>query len=307
MTIPEKYSFERYLTAKKSVDDRALHQGVRQALAAHMPPSSRENPWRVLEVGAGVGTMIERLWESHLFGYARYTALDLEIDNLLAGWERLEGWFRRREDVQSVFSGEDLEIEGKRRGLEVRFLAADIQEYMDRCSESFDLLIANAFLDLVDVEAVLPSLLGLLRPGGLFYFTINFDGMTHFEPEIDPFLDARVEELYHRTMDERITNGMISGDSRIGRHLFGHLRSCGAEVLEVGASDWVVFPGKNGYPEDEAYFMHFILHTVHQALQGHPELDADEFAAWVARRHQQVEHRELVYIAHQIDFLGRVD
>jgi len=42
----------------------------------------------------------------------------------------------------------------------------------------WDVLIAHAFLDLMDISAPLPMLLSLLKPGGLFYSTIQFDGAT---------------------------------------------------------------------------------------------------------------------------------
>jgi len=166
----------------------------------------------------------------------------------------------------------------------------------------------------MDIPSVLPSLLDLCRPGGLLYFTINFDGLTLLEPVINPAFDALIQDLYHRTMDERVVDGRPSGDSRLGRHLFGYLRDAGAEIIAAGASDWVVFPLSNGYPQDEAYFLHFIIHTIHQALAGRPELDAPleapleapQFERWVAERHAQIERGELVYIAHQLDFLGRV-
>jgi hypothetical protein len=65
-----------------------------------------------------------------------------------------------------------------------------------------------------------------------------------------------------------------------------------------------VFAGPEGYPADEAYFLHFILHTIYTALAGHPQLDAERFATWITERHTQVEQGTLVYIAHQLDFLG---
>jgi SAM-dependent methyltransferase len=304
MIKPQEYSFTRYLAAKKSIDDRSLNRPVWQTLAAHLPPSTPQEPVQVLEIGAGIGTMIERLWEWKLLQYATYTALDAQIENLVAAWRRLEEWSRQREDIDEIFSGEDLVFETAGRALEIRFLAADLFEFMETRPEPFDLLIANAFLDLVDLPSTLPELLRLIKPGGLFYFTINFDGLTHFEPVIDPVFDALIMELYHRTMDERLTAEKSSGDSRTGRHLFGHLKANGAEILQAGASDWVVFPGMHGYREDEAYFLHFILHTIQQALQGHPELERERFEAWIARRHLQVENGELVYITHQMDFVG---
>jgi hypothetical protein len=167
-------------------------------------------------------------------------------------------------------------------------------------------LIAHAFIDLVNVPTTLPALFSLLRPGGLFYFTIVFDGATILQPEIDPAFDAQIERLYHQTMDQRLVNGQPSGDSRTGRHLFHHLQATGAELLAAGSSDWVVYPDLNGYPGDEAYFLHFIIHTIHHALIDHPDLDPNRFTNWLNKRHAQIEAGELVYIAHQLDFLGRI-
>jgi hypothetical protein len=75
-------------------------------------------------------------------------------------------------------------------------------------------------------------------------------------------------------------------------------------VLAAGSSDWVVFAGPDGYPGDEAYFLHFIIDTISRALHGHPELAGSRFQAWIAQRHRQIEARELIYVAHQLDFLG---
>jgi len=107
-------------------------------------------------------------------------------------------------------------------------------------------------------------------------------------------------------MDSRQVNGKPSGDSQTGRHLFQHLRTAGAELLAAGSSDWVVYPGPNGYPADEAYFLHFIINTMRTALAGHPDLIPEQLTGWIDRRHAQIENEELVYIAHQLDFLGRV-
>lgn len=306
MTTPEKYSFTRYLAAKKSVDDRALNRQVWQALVEQIPTSSPVAPLRVLEIGAGIGTMIERVWDWQLLTFSSYTALDAEMESVMVAWERLERWARQRPDIRDILSGEDLVIHGDSCAMEIRFLAGDLFDFIAIQPEPYDLLIANAFLDLVDIPAMLPKLFRLLKPGGLFYFSINFDGLTLFEPEIDPEFDAQVQALYHRTMDERIVDGKPSGDSRVGRHLFGLLQANGAEILQAGASDWVVFPGRAGYPEDEAYFLHFIIHTLHQALHAHPELDQQRFEQWIALRHAQVDRAELLYIAHQVDFAGRL-
>ena len=103
-------------------------------------------------------------------------------------------------------------------------------------------------------------------------------------------------------MDTRTT----AGDSRTGRHLFSHLHSVGAQILAAGASDWVVHSIKGKYPTDEKYFLHFILHFFEESLTGHKDLDANAFANWLSKRRAQIERGELVYIAHQIDFLVKV-
>jgi hypothetical protein len=184
----------------------------------------------------------------------------------------------------------------------------DLFEFLAKAGplSGVDLLLAHAFMDLVDIPSTLPQFSATLRPGALLYFTINFDGATILEPTIDRAFDAHIEEVYHRTMDERITNGKPSGDRYTGRHLFHNMKTAGIHTLDAGSSDWVVFPHHGIYPHDEAYFLHFIINTMYGALRDHPAIDALRFQEWISTRHSQVERGELVYIAHQLDYLGEV-
>lgn len=303
MSTPE-YTFPRYLAAKKTIDDRALNVPVWETLKTNLPA---DRPLRVLEVGAGIGTMLERALERGLLTRAAYTALDEQPENLAVARQRLPAWAAAQGWAYTPqATGASL-----RRGhadLDVQWQGGDLLEFTARPEQhgAWDLIIAHAVLDLLDLDVALPRLLGALRPAGLFYFTLNFDGATLFQPEFDRAFDDQLEALYHRTMDERVTAGRPSGDSRAGRHLFARLRRAGAEILTAGSSDWTVFAPGSTYPADEAYFLHFIIHTVEGALCGHPELDAARFAAWAAARRAQIERGELVYIAHQLDFVGRV-
>ena len=34
---------------------------------------------------------------------------------------------------------------------------------------------------------------------------------------------------------------------------------------------------------------------------------ATTFQAWIAQRHRQIEAQELIYVAHQLDFLGYIE
>jgi SAM-dependent methyltransferase len=320
VTRPAAYSFTRYLAAKKTVDDRSLNRRVWDRLRQAVQRRPEPAPLRVLEVGCGIGTMIERLLEWGLLGQAVYTAIDAEAANLTAARERLRGLAAAPNaagpappDPAPLDSG-PLLIQSATRKVRVELETIDLFQFAAReqgrssrsSRPSWDLLIAHAFLDLLDLAAALPAMFSLLRPGGLFYFTLNFDGATILEPVIDPPLDRQIETLYHGTMDQRRLAGQPAGHSRTGRRLFGHLKAAGARVLAAGASDWVVFPGEEGYPDDEAYFLHFIIETMRRALEGHTQLDAGRFQDWIEARHRQIEAGQLIYIAHQLDFFGYI-
>lgn len=284
-------SFTRYLAAKRSVDDRALNCRVWQSLCAALPPQTSAAPLLVIEAGAGIGTMIDRLVTQHVVRHARYTAIDADAHSLRELELQAPDWQARAPDVT-------IECE-----------VAEILDWIHHAQgqRACDLLIAHAFLDLLNLPCAVPQLLSLVKPGGLCYFTLNFDGATIFEPEIEPSFDAEIERLYHQSMDERRVNGEPSGDSHSGRHLFQLLRQNRVEIIAAGSSDWVVFADRAGYHADEDYFLRFIIDTVRGALELHPQLASRraEFLNWIECRHAQIDRGELVYIAHQLDFLVR--
>lgn len=193
-------------------------------------------------------------------------------------------------------SEEGLRLFDASRDIQVQFEQADVFDFIRKNSEPGDLLIAHAFLDLLPMSESLAKLLSLTR--SYAWLTINFDGVTTFEPTIDAALDAKIERLYHESMDTRITGG----DSKSGRRMFGHLRMAGMEILAAGASDWVVHAVDGKYPAEEDYFLHCILHFLEESLKDDKELDKGSFVNWLKERRTQIERGELVYIAHQMDF-----
>jgi SAM-dependent methyltransferase len=294
----------RYLSAKQTVDDRALNRGVMERLRQEIQTTDR--PLRVVEIGAGIGTMAARLCDWQVLRRADYRLVDVDPDLLAAGRVWLRTWGEGRGHAV-VTDGDALRIHGPDVDLRLSFQTAELGALLARPSgEPADLLVANAFLDLVEVPVVLPGLFDLIVPGGLYLFTINFDGETVFQPEHPD--DPMLMHAYHRCMDQRVRFGRPAGESKAGRHLFGHLRAAGASILAAGASDWVVHPGQPddaGYPADEAFFLHTILDTIAQALAERPEIRPDTLAAWIGLRRQQIQRAELVFLAHQLDFCGR--
>jgi SAM-dependent methyltransferase len=294
---PTTSGYARYLTAKTTVDDRALNRQVLAELCRLMPAGAP----RVLEVGAGLGTMVARLLDWGVIGAGEYVLLDADRQLLDCSRQWLHDWAAAR-GVRSQQLPDGLQV----GDLRVRLVHAELGSYLEAADvQVADVLIANAVLDLVDVPAVLPGLLRLLVPGGVYWFTINYDGESIFAPG-DPN-DDQVMRSYHRDMDERIRYGRPAGESRTGRRLFHHLRDAGAPVLAAGSSDWVVYPGRNGqYPADEAYFLRSILNTIRDALRHRQDwVEPSDLADWLAVRGRQLAAGDLVYIAHQLDFAGR--
>ena len=289
-------AFQRYLYAKRTVDDRAIDRRVLGRLEEALPVVDREaEPLRVLEVGAGVCTMPTRLHERGVLPErTRYVAVDERSENVAAARDHLRE--RGFEEPDGERDGRLRYADGEQR-VDVEPVVGDAFEV----GGEYDLLIAGAFLDLVDLSWALPRLFDRLRPGGLFYFPITFDGGTIFAPELA--LDDRIAALYHREMDERTRDGRSAGHSRTGRRLFTRVPEAGGEILAAGSSDWVVHPP---YPADESFFLHHILGTIEGALSGHPELDEGAFEEWLGTRRDQVEREELTYVAHQLDVLGRL-
>lgn len=265
--------FQEYLHAKRAVDDRALNRRVLDTLRTELP----DGPLDVAEVGAGVGTGIVRLldWDV-LPDPTTYTAIDRRPENVAAAREHLVGQGFLEE-------GDRL----RRDGVTVSFLAGDAFEALDG---DYDLLVAQAFLDLVELDDALSELFESLSPGGLAYFPITFDGGTIFEPAHS--LDERIVRAYHRDMD-------CEGSSETGRRLLSKVPEAGGEILAAGSSDWVVYPP---YSDDERAFLSHILDTIEGALAGELGEEVDE---WLVARREQLHDGELIYIAHQLDVLAR--
>ena len=171
--------------------------------------------------------------------------------------------------------------------------------------DAADLIIANAFLDLVEVPAVLPRLFDLVVPGGMYWFTINFDGETIFQPEHPA--DEAFMRAYHRSMDERVRFGRPAGreQGRPSSVRSPEARPAPASWRPALPTGWCHPERRGGYEADEAFFLHTILDTVAEALAERPEIHPAALADWIALRRARSSRGELVYLAHQLDFCGR--
>lgn len=295
-----KHEYIRYLLAKRTVDDRALNRLVADAVRTGMDECPHRP--RVLELGAGVGTMVARVVDWQILKAADYVVLDSDLESLsfarewLASWAAARGFqVESRADGMHVSGAGDVDID-------LRIIHTELGAFLDeQRSDRFDLIVANAVLDLVDLPRAVPHVLSLLASRGIYWFSVNFDGETIFLPE--NAADAQILSVYHESMNQRTRVGMGGGDSRTGRKLFGVLRASGARIDKAGSSDWVVFAGADGYVSEERYFLEYILHTIQSTLSSRP-VAAEVVQRWMETRHAQLARGELVYIAHQLDLCG---
>lgn len=283
------YSQERYLAAKRTVDDRSLNRHVIDELEPILADATE-----VVEIGAGIGTMLQRLLDWDLLpDRLTYTLVDVDGDSIAAAEERLPAWAASAGYTVS----EDDGIILRRGKQEVRIETAvvDAADYL--ATETPDLVIGSAFLDLLE-PAEVDELFDRLPEDCHCYFPITFDGGTSFQPTVFPAFDEHVVERYHEDMIRREN----PGDPHAGRHLLSRAAN-DHTLLAAGASDWVVAPGAGGYPDDEGYFLHHIVDTVASALADDPAVDGDRLERWADHRHEQVARGDLVYVAHQLDVL----
>ena len=139
---PMTFDNVRYLAAKTTVDDRALNRQVLAELR-RLIPAGRP---RVLEAGAGLGTMAARLTDWGAVTAGEYVLLDADRHVL----DRSRGWLTDWATARGLHS--DLLPDGLVIGdLRVRLLHAELGGHLEAVpAGSADVLIASAVLDLVE-------------------------------------------------------------------------------------------------------------------------------------------------------------
>ena len=182
-----------------------------------------DRPLRVLECGGGAGGAFPqwiRLFER--FPGVEFTVTDRDPDMLVHYRHEVCAWvdaagFRMVEEEENR-----LRFGGGGRAFDVRFREAAIPRGFDpREDGAFDLLLAQSFWDLVGRGTALSLGRRLLAPGGIFYATLTFAGVTRFGPPHE--LDRRLLVCYHASMA-----GDRGGDPIAGERLLGEVRLPGS-------------------------------------------------------------------------------
>ena len=262
-----------YLDAKRGLDDRSLNRDVLRAFADALPPEPT-----VLEVGAGTGTMVQRLHEWGVIEGGQWVAIDTHEEAIRAGRRRLASHPDGRTDEGAA----DDERLIRLGDLVVDLRVGDAFEFVGSTDRRFDAVAGCAFFDVVDAEPAVERL-GDVAP--LAYAPITYAGETALSP-VDPEDDA-VLDAYHRHMREYRAGGP-EGAAALAR--------AAASVVAEGPSPWRIEPPYT--TADETVLGH-LLDTIERAV-GETGYDASD---WAARRRGALAAGELSYRARNRDLL----
>ena len=315
------FDFPAYLEAKFAIDSASLNAPL---YAQFQDRLRRTVHLRVLDLGTGTGAMLRRILELDLPGPLELVGLDQEEQNLSVAVDRVVQVLQRRKFIieeKQERSG-TMCIYGKKRGSELRvvFQRGDL---LDRHTtdklEPFDCITAHAFMDLMPLEAAVAIIRKLLKPDGIFYPTLNYDGLTVLMPEYEKLdIEQRLLRIYNRSMEQRRNRGGKTGGAQSGRRLYRSLLEEGFTILGMGSSDWNVFPTGGVYSDDQKLFLSAIVSMIAReagrfrtgsgednAAGSDTPLDSAAVADWYNDRLQAVQNHSLSLIVHQLDLLAR--
>jgi SAM-dependent methyltransferase len=269
-----------YLAAKEAVDSRSYNTRVWSRFTEEL--LRWNSPKRIIDLGAGTGTLLSRLLSIQGLGDFLYAPLDADGRLLAILENRL-----------------DRPLLAERR-ISVAPIRSSLEEFLSAPGEKWDLCVSNAFLDLLDIPRHIGPILERVASGGLLYCAAVFDGVTLLLPEGDPDFGAAAAEAYHRSMD----GGSRSG-SRAGKVLLRELLERHVRVLESGPSDWAIVPIGGEYRPGERDFLKGILSFFSGALAADETIDQGKSAEWLREKSLRLEAGELAFFTHQWDLLCR--
>lgn len=293
-SLPETYSYTRYLRAQESIDDAALHRPTLDRFRTELDrlADRSANPLRILDAGGGIGSMCRRLlrWDV-LPENVTYVVLDADPETVRVGCEAVRGWVRESDRTATWESEDRLYL--PESATTVRFVADDAFRHLE--ARTYDVLVGHALAGTIDLPDGLSALLDGVASGGVCYFPTTFDGQTVFRPSGDDEETRAILDAYHASMS------FDGGSAQFGGALLDAVVGADAELLSAGGSDRVVSPPYDG---EQAYFLHHLLHRVEQAVGD--DVADDAVRRWVGGKQRAVAAEELTYLAQNVDVLFRV-
>jgi SAM-dependent methyltransferase len=308
------YKAEDYLEAKRKVDLRCLNRHVLGVFKKRL--EGMRDPV-LIDLGTGTGLMVRKVASMRLKGNVRIIGLDLDEEsctaavNIIArdlvssGYRDCSEKYNR--DETGLCGSMQFEREGCRLFIEMRTgdVLSPEMPWHPGC-HTVDAVTANAFIDLVPLHDIVSVAGRMLKPGGLFYTTINYDGVTTLLPlSRDEDFETELLGIYNRSMELRRSRGGMTGGSRTGSRLYGELLEQGFSIAAWGSSDWTVVPKEGRYKPGEWAFVRAILHMIYREGVNSRHLPREGLDRWLSERVEALEERRLSFMNHQIDALAQ--
>ncbi|MGX2038735.1 class I SAM-dependent methyltransferase [Methylocaldum sp. MU1018] len=298
MDIP----FHDYLEAKFALDQRSLNREVETEFARWLANQPR---LACLDLGAGTGASVQRLLNLATDADLHITAVDRDRALLSIARDKMSGLLG---NGGWRVSAEPAGIRARRNGREVSidFVCGDLQHFApDRTSGSYDAVIAHAVMDLLPLTTMTERIARWLRPKGIFYSTVNYDGETALFPVYaDEELENRILAVYDASMEARRVWDENSGGAYSGRRLHRILGEIGFEPIAFGSSDWNIAPLRRRYRDRDAVCLAALLDMIRDEAARSRQFPKDSLDRWQRERRARLAAGELGLIIHQIDLLA---
>ncbi|MGD7037215.1 class I SAM-dependent methyltransferase [Methylotuvimicrobium buryatense] len=294
-------AFAQFLQAKYALDQRSLNPAVWRHFLNEL---SGRNPLELLDVGTGTGAMLRRILQHSDRSAMRLTGLDIESGLLGIAETEIATVLRDKGFAVEKAAGL-LSAERGADRIEFQCICTPLSEFQP-ASNRYDVITAHAFMDLVPLLQTLSCFHAGLKPGGLFYATINYDGETVvFPPYPDSEFEDALLQTYDASMEARRLNGSETGGAKCGRRLYGELLNAGFEIVSYGGSDWNITPEDGTYRDDDQAVLERLLGWIYSEGRRDSAIAREKLDRWLECRRQQRQERTLGIIVHQIDILAR--
>jgi SAM-dependent methyltransferase len=294
--------FATYLEAKFALDERSLNPEVRGEFVHAL---AHRECVTGLDLGTGTGASVRRLL-TLLPGSWRLTAVDRE-PSLLRHAREKSAALLREQGFRLATRPDGIAAEQAGREVDVAFVAVDLLDFVPE-PHAFDFVLAHAVLDLLPLPETIAALAAALKPGGLFYATLLYDGSTTLFPT---YRDGRLEEeilaVYDASMERRWVRGLRSGGARSGRRCLEALASRGLVCIAYGSSDWNLTPRRRRYRDQDAICLAALLGMIRDEAGRSGHFAPSTLAAWYEDRREHLQAGELGLIVHQLDVLAEKD